>query len=66
MAKLTDEQAHTVAEMLFEHWSANKSDYDAEEITDIFTSLGFHEYAFEVAKWNEPEDSTFEFLPSKD
>ena len=66
MAKLTDEQAHTVAEMLYDHWSAHKSDYDADEITEIFTSLGFHEYAFEVAKWNEPPDSTFEFLPSKD
>lgn len=66
MAKLTDEQAQTVADMIFAEWSRCKSDYDANEISDIFVSLGFYEYAFEVAKWNEPEDSTFEFLPSKD
>ena len=67
MAKrLTDEQEQTIADMLFAEWSRCKSDYDPEEISDIFTVLGFHNYAFEVLKWAEPEDSTFEFLPSKD
>jgi len=67
MAKgLTDEQKQTAADMIFAEWERHKSDYDAEEITELFISLDFHEYANEVAKWAEPADQGFEFLPSKD
>ena len=67
MAKgLTDEQKQVAADMIYAEWSRHKSDYDGNDVADLFISLDHHEYAFEVLKWAEPEDSTFEFLPSKD
>jgi len=67
MAKgLTDEQKQVAADMIYAEWSRCKSDYDANDVADLFLALDHNEYAFEVQKWAEPEDSTFEFLPSKD
>lgn len=67
MAKgLTDEQKQVAADMIFAEWERHKSDYEANDVADLFLALDHNEYAFEVLKWDEPQDSTFEYLPSKD
>lgn len=67
MAKgLNDTQKQVAADMIYAEWSRCKSDYDSQDVADLFLALDHNEYAFEVLKWAEPEDSTSEFLPSKD